>query len=196
MNTFDTPYRPLHEPIADDEHTHTLNPMSLSPLNQPPLVTCPLLSPTPPAASSERLNSPQTVTILSRPPSTEQESHGDDETPSSYHTADNSQLPVLIHPTVRRPDTPHPLVGILCRTQSAPVTDYCTICARTGHLLVGCILRGPIICSYCREVGHTRGVCNHLQMDIVSYHPQLQYCDICEQSGHNAERCFNRLFAQ
>ena len=133
--------------------------------------------------SSERLDSPRTVTILSQPPSTEQESHGDDETPSSYHTADSSQLPVLIHPTVRRPDTPHPHVGILRQTQSAPVTDYCTICARTGHSLVGCILRGPIICSYCREVlGHTRGVCNNLQMDIVSFNPRLQYCTICELS--------------
>ena len=119
-----------------------------------------------------------TVTILSRPPSIEQESHVDDEAPSSYHTADNSRSPVLIHPTVRRPYTPHPLMGILRRTQSAPITDYCTICARTGHSLVNCILRGPIVCSYCREVGHTRGVCNRLRMDIVSYHPRLQYCDI------------------
>ena len=146
--------------------------------------------------SNEHLDSPWTVTILSWPPSAEQESHGDNESPSSYHTVDSSQLPVLIHPTVRRPDTPHPYVGILRRTQSAPVTDYCTICAQTGHSLVGCIQRGPIICSYCCEVGHTRGICNNLQMDIVSYNPRLQYCAICEQSGHNPEWCFNRLFAQ
>ena len=180
MNTFDTPYHPLREPFADDEHTHTLDPLDPASLPFEPTSTSHSTSTLTYPTSSERLNSPQTVTIFSRPPSIEQESHVDDEAPSSYHTADNSQSPVLIHPTVRCPDTLHPLVGILRRTQSVPVTDYCTICARTGHSLVNCILRGPIVCSYCREVGHTRGVCNRLRMDIVSYHPRLQYCDICE----------------
>ena len=51
MNTFDTLYRPLHEPIGNDEHIHTLDPMFLYPLNQPPLVIHPLLPPTLPAAN-------------------------------------------------------------------------------------------------------------------------------------------------
>ena len=164
--------------------------------NIPPLSRSTTTNYTPSAptypTSSEHLNYPWTVTILSWSPSIEHEPPESSDPPSSYHTIDNDQLSVLIHPTTRRP--PHPYVEILRRTKLAPATNYCTICTQTRHSLVSCIQRGTIICSNCHEVGHTRGLCNNLCINIITYNPRLQYCTLCEKSSHILERCFNWLF--
>ena len=164
--TFDTLCCLLYEPIDNDKHIHTLGPIFLYPLDQPPPVIHPLPPLTPPTTN---ILTPLKLSPFSPNLLVLNENHLGIAKPCLPTTLNSSQLPVLVHPTMRRPDTPHPYVGILHQTQSAPVTDYCTICAWTSHSLVSCIqsLRGPIIRSYFHEVGHTRGICNNLQMDII-----------------------------
>ena len=86
----------------------------------------------PPA--NKHLDSPWTIVIHSQNPSNEWSTPRTDECPSLYHTVDNNHLPVMIHTTARQPNTPHPQMGFLQWTQSAPISDYCIVYAWTRDI--------------------------------------------------------------
>ena len=91
----------------------------------------------------------------------------------------------------QRFDTPHPIVGILHRrVLSAPNLNYCTICAKTGHLPNQCIHRGVIVYDYCNEVNHhLANQCPEWRRDVLRSDPRLQFCIFCGETGHAVDRC-------
>ena len=82
------------------------------------------------------------------------------------------------------------------RTHSIAVATTCDMCARRGHTTNDCIWSGPILCNYCREVGHLRDACPELRQDIARYDPRYQFCVVCNQPGHTIDRCFALLHSQ
>jgi hypothetical protein len=144
--------------------------------------------------SSSSVDSPRTVEIHLEDASAINMTNDDESVPASFHTTiddepGTQQNPIDVDRVFERIGTPHPTVGILHRTYSAPILMYCTICARHGHIANDCICRGPIICDYCREVGHMRGDCVDLRRDIRRYDPSAQFCIVCNENGHSLERC-------
>ena len=75
------------------------------------------------------------------------------------------------------------------RTRSAPTTLNCRICRRSGHRLDRCILEGPIICIYCRGVGHVKSDCAEFRRDLRRYNPEMQFCILCSNVGHSVDNC-------
>jgi hypothetical protein len=123
------------------------------------------------------------------------------------------QNPIDVDQLFTRQDTPPPLTEALRRTRSNPInTDqiqipqerrsrstpllmYCRICARPGHFPDNCIQITPLICTYCREVGHGAQECVERRRDERRYHSELQFCIFCSQQGHSIEQCFAMHYA-
>ena len=143
---------------------------------------------------SPNTDSPQTIPILSAPSSDEEDSI---DSIVSFYSADSTlgnsptnpinidRLPELPE---RRP-VPPPVTGMIHRTRSTPIIPHCNVCTRNGHFPDNCILRGPSICTYCREVGHVQGDCPKLRRDLRRYNSVMQFCIICSQPGHSLENC-------
>lgn len=166
-------------------------------------------------SSSPHSSSPRTVEIL---PQTVTETSTEPSTVSSYHSADDHepgspqnpinvdapviqfQIPPLpdniINVNDQRLDTPHPAIGILHRPRSMPALLYCSSCTCNGHTLNQCIWTGPIVCEYCKNIGHTRRQCPVHRQDLTRYDPSYQYCTICQQQGHTQDRCFSLQYPQ
>jgi hypothetical protein len=121
----------------------------------------------------------------------------------SFHTADSEESGSQSNPidvdTFEAPVPPHPsTIHQLThrRTRSIATATQCTMCGRFGHDSTECIWRGPIICEYCKEIGHVRDGCPELRRDIGRYNPLYQFCVVCNRPGHTLDRCFALLHSQ
>ena len=145
----------------------------------------------------ETQNSP--ITTESPPRTVEIMSEEDENAPSedsliSFYTADTHEPGTIDNPIdvdlIPEPSAIHSSrpIGVR-RTRSAPITMQCTVCNRTGHEAQECIRFGPTICSGCQGTDHFARDCPLWRADIRRYHPQLQFCLVCNETGHTIDRC-------
>ena len=198
-----TPLPPLFDsspsPSAYDE-----------PLEMPESTTPPFLTTNvPPSFEYSSSTSPITVEIEDRENSPSEDSVVSFYTPNT-HELGSQQNPINVDQLNIQSETPHPTINILRRTRSNPLDDrrvtlpanhsesslplsYCRNCGLHGHLPDGCLRQGPFICTYCREIGHKTTDCVERRRDEARYHPEMQFCLVCSQTGHLIDRCFTLL---
>ena len=189
-----------HVPIDSPILSPTSPPTDASPIEAP-------LSPT--------TDSPRTIPILESPElSINERSSSGSDSPNSFHTASEAgsaenpinvdNLPELISGS-SRVDTPHPDHSILfrphpnhptIRPRSELANRNCGMCIRLGHDSTLCrwdpVERRfdyPITCEYCKQRGHVREDCSSLKRDLARYNPKFQFCIVCNEQGHNIDRC-------
>lgn len=121
----------------------------------------------------------------------------------SFHTPETEEQGTQTNPidvdTFEPPPLPQTTViqhFLHRRTRSIEVPTTCNMCGRRGHTSTTCIWNGPILCNYCREIGHLRDACPDLRRDIALYDPRYQFCVVCNQPGHTVDRCFALLHSQ
>ena len=133
---------------------------------------------------------PRTVEIMSE----EDENAPSEDSLISFYTADTHEPGTIDNPIdvdlIPEPPTIHSSrpIGVR-RTRSAPITMQCTVCNRTGHEAQECIRFGPTICSGCQGTDHFARDCPLWRADIRRYHPELQFCLVCNETGHTIDRC-------
>jgi hypothetical protein len=120
---------------------------------------------------------------------------------NSFHTADSEESGSQSNPinvdTFEAPVPPRlSTIHQLTHRSSIATATQCTMCGRFGHDSTECIWRGPIICEYCKEIGHVRDGCPELRRDIGRYNPLYQFCVVCNRPGHTLDRCFALLHTQ
>ena len=139
---------------------------------------------------------PQTVEIH------DDRSNSSNESPEEFHTPEAEEQGTQNNPinVDFQPPSPHPThLAIIPhvtarRTRSMDSPTFCTTCTKVGHTRETCIWRGRIQCDYCREIGaHFRNNCPVLRRDIMNSHPRYQFCAVCNQVGHNIDRCWALL---
>ena len=163
----------------------------------------------PPSFEYPSSTSPITVEIEDRENSPSEDSVVSFYTPDT-HELGSQQNPINVDQLNIQSETPHPTINILRRTRSNPLDDrrvtlpanhsesslplsYCRNCGLHGHLPDGCLRQGPFICTYCREIGHETTDCVERRRDEARYHPEMQFCLVCSQTGHSIDRCFTLL---
>ena len=146
-------------------------------------------------------NSPRSVEIMSEEKDKEEENTQSKDSLISLYTTDTHELGTQQNP-INIDLIPEQLIVPLLkptgirRTQSAPTTMQCTVCARTGHMAQDCIQLGPTLCNYCQESGHFAKDCRKWRADIRRYDPQLQFCLVCNETGHSLDRCTTLNYPQ
>ena len=146
----------------------------------------------PPSTSTE--NSPRTVEILSEGRNEEEENSPSEDSLVSFYTANTPEPgtinnPIDIDLIPEQPTIHSSRPTRVRRTRSAPITMQCMICTRTGHVAHDCIQSGPTICNGCRRTDHFARDCPRWRADIRRYNPQLQFCLVCNETGHTIDRC-------
>ena len=180
------------------------------PFEMPESTTPPLLATNvPPSFEYPLPTSPMTVEIEERENSPSEDSMVSFYTPDT-HELGSQRNPIDVDLFHVQLDTPHPAINTLRRTRSNPLDDrratlpvnnsesslplsYCKSCGLHGHLPDNCLRRGPFICTYCREVGHETADCVERRRNEARYHPELQFCLVCSQTGHSLDRCSTLL---
>ena len=191
QNQCSTPSSSPLQPLFDEHSLSTTNiypPPSVSGDNNSPQ-TNEILSPEPTTTELTQLESPSTVflTVNENKPGTQQ------------NPIDMDQLFV-------QQDTPHSAAGFTWQTNSNLVFGrtipihhthsksslnliHCRVCDQYGHHSDRCIQMGALICSYCWEVGHGSMNCSERRWDERRFHPEMQFCLVCNQPGHSVDNC-------
>ena len=167
--------------------------------HSPPSFTPPLETQNPPSfeyppSTSSTNNSPRAVEILSEGQNEEEENSPHEDSLISFYTAHSPEPGTIDNPIdidlIPEQSTIHSSrpIGVR-RTRSAPITMQCTVCNRTGHETQNCIRFGPTICSGCQGTDHFARDCPQWRADIRRYNPQLQFCLVCNETGHTIDRC-------
>ena len=167
-----------------------------------------------PTADPASLEYPQSISPMTVEIEEEEDSPSEDSMVSFYtpdtHEPGSQRNPIDVDQFHVQLDTPHPAINTLRRTRSNPLDDrrvtlpvnnsesslplsYCKSCGLHGHLPDDCLRRGPFICTYCREIGHETADCVERRRNEARYHPELQFCLVCSQTGHSLDRCSTLL---